>query len=367
MDTIAFARGVPAPEMLPVSLIEKATRDALATDATRILSYGPGGGYGPLREQLALTHAVHASQVLITTGSLHGFTLLIEHLGQSLSQQSRLVFVENPTYDRPLIVLHRNGFRVRSIETDAHGLLPDQLEVALAEEVPSLIYMIPSFQNPSGATLVEERRLRVLDLAAQYGVPIFEDDPYGLLHFETPAPATLFSRDHEAEVIYANSYSKTISPGLRVGYIVLPERLASGLEQYANDTYISPTLLGQAAVSQILASDSLAEHLTDVRAQLFRRSITMCDAIDQLIPEARYERPRGGYFLWVTLPDHCNTRELLKVMSEHGATFVPGDAFGDSNTSSMRLAFSSPTIGDIRIGIERIASGLASIASVPSR
>ena len=364
MDSIAFARGVPAPEMLPVRMIEAASQAALQHDATRILSYGPGGGYGPLREQLAEIHGVRPSQVLATTGSLHGFALFVEHLAQSLPSESRLAFVENPTYDRPLIVLDRNGYRVRAIDTDAHGVLPDQLEAALKQERPAVIYLIPSFQNPSGATLSEDRRSQVLDLAARYDVPIFEDDPYGQLHFDTPAPTTLFAREHAAEVIYANSYSKTISPGLRVGYLVLPESRAASLEQYANDTYISPTLLGQAVVSNIISGNALPNHLASLRTQLSKRSNIMCDAVDRLLPAATYTRPTGGYFLWVNLPDALETRELLVRSSELGATFVAGDSFGPHNASSLRLAFSSPKISEITLGIERIASATSLL--VPS-
>ena len=360
METIAFARGVPAPEMLPVSLIQEAAQTALDRDAIRILSYGPGGGYAPLRQQLADAHGVQASQILVTTGSLHGFALFVEHTKLQCGEAAPLAFVENPTYDRPLIVLQRNGYRVRSIATDTDGMQPDALEAALRTERPAFIYVIPSFQNPSGATLSNARRDEILALAARYDVPIFEDDPYGMLHFSTPAPATLFSRASDTQVIYANSYSKTISPGLRVGYLVLPEDHAPRLEQYANDTYISPTLLGQATVDEILRNGSFSAHVDEVRSQLAQRCDLMCSAIDTYLPHARYVRPGGGYFLWVDLDDATDTSALLQHATEAGATFVQGEAFGEGQTSAMRLAFSSPPRELIAPGIERIASALSS-------
>jgi 2-aminoadipate transaminase len=358
MHTIAFARGVPAPEMLPVDLIRDAVDSALEHDPARILSYGTGGGYGPLREFVASVHGTKPSNIIATTGSLHAFALLVEYLRTDSVGAAPLAFVENPTYDRPLIVLRRNGYRIRAIPTDAYGMIPQELEQAIGEEQPAFLYVIPSFQNPSGATLSDERRDEILRIAATFDVPVIEDDPYGLLHFDTPAPPSLFERATDATVIYANSYSKTIAPGLRVGYIVLPDALAGKLERYANDTYISPTLLGQAAVHRILEDGAFDRHVATVRTMLASRCERMCNAIDHHLPQAIYARPGGGYFLWVELGSGVDTDALLTPAADAGVTFVQGSAFGSGHSSALRLAFSSPDIDDIAVGVERIAQAV---------
>lgn len=364
MDTIAFARGVPAPEMLPVDLIKQAADLALQRDPVTILSYGTGGGYGPLRERLAHQHQVQPGQVIITTGSLHGFALFTELLAHERST-APLVIVENPTYDRPLLVLRRNGCRIVAVRIDQHGIDPDALRAAVERERPAFIYVIPSFQNPAGCTLSESRRRAVLEIAIEHDVPIFEDDPYGQLHFTTAAPESLHARAGDATVIYAGSFSKTISPGLRVGYLVLPPDLATRLERYANDTYISATLLGEAIVDIMLDRDEVAPHVVRVRQQLAARCNAMCDALDRHLPEARYVRPEGGYFLWGDLPTETASADLLAAAGAHGVSFVAGSSCGPDNDRAIRLAFSSPPIELIDEGIRRV-SALCSASGRPS-
>ena len=364
METIAFARGVPAPEMLPVPELQEAAPRAFAADPVTLLSYGTGGGYGPLRSHLAEQHGVEPSQVLVTSGSLQGFVLLAEHLAAEARAAGRepVCVVENPTYDRPLILLKRAGWRVEHVRMDGDGIDPDELAAVLERETVSMIYLIPSFQNPAGNMLSEERRGRVLELAERHGVPVLEDDPYGLLHFETPAPATLYSRGSGAEVVYSSSFSKTVSPGLRVGYLVLSKERAGAMERIANDTYISPSLLAEGATLEFLRTPAFEENLVSLRRQLSERCDTICTAIDENFPEATYVRPQGGYFIWVELPG-VSTAELLGASSGKGVSFVPGDAFGPGNESAVRLAFSSPPKAEIAEGIRRLAGALETLTT----
>src|SRR5664279_3508072 len=217
MGVVSFARGAPAPECLPVSELADCARAAVEGDGTAVLSYGPGGGYGPLREWIAKRHGVEQSRVVVTSGSLQGFVFLVEQLVRPGAR----VFVEAPTYDRPLKILARAGAEVVPIAMDDEGLRHDALEQALAEgEKPAFLYTIATFQNPSGRTLSEERRRRVVEIAREHDLLVLEDDPYGLVRFEGEPVPTLFELEGGTNVIYASSFSKTIGPGLRVGYFI---------------------------------------------------------------------------------------------------------------------------------------------------
>ena len=356
MQTIAFARGVPAPDMLPVDALRDAVISGFDADPVGVLSYGKGGGYEPLRGWLAEQHSVDPSQIVISTGSLQGFILLADILRERAEREGRrpVVVVENPTYDRPLLVLQRTGWDVRSARMDGEGVIPQELESAVAGGV-DLIYLIPNFQNPGGSTLSEERRAAVLDLAASAGALVFEDDPYGELWFASPPPPSLLSRAGSDQVVYSSSFSKTISPGLRVGYLVLPSSLAGPVETRANDTYISPTFIGQAAVLHYARSGALERGIADSRTKLRERCDLLTQAIDAHLPDATYHRPSGGYFLWLTLPGNVLADDLVAPAAQLGVSFVAGSAFGEGNEHALRLAFSSPPIDLVATGIERLS------------
>lgn len=361
METIAFARGVPAPEMIPVDDIQAASEQVLSTDPVRILSYGTGGGYQPLREQVAEWHGVAPDRVILTPGSLQGLALLIQHLQlASTPGKAVRVTVENPTYDRPLILFDRAGFEVESVRIDDEGIDVAELADLLERTRPQLLYVIPTFQNPAGSTLSRQRRTALVEAARRTGTLVLEDDPYGRLHFTESAPPTLFSQAGDAQVIYSSSFSKLVAPGLRVGYMVVPESLAARLTQLANDTYISPTLLGEAIVSRLIEAGRLDPAVERARSMLGSRCDALCAALDAHLPAATFTRPGGGYFLWADL-GQCgctNTGALLDVAARAGVSFVPGSAFGPGNDSAVRLAFSSPPSGLIEEGVRRLASAI---------
>src|SRR5665213_643601 len=247
MATISFARGIPAPECLAVDDLAECARAALARDGHTILSYGPSPGYLPLRQWLAERHGVDVSRIFITNGSLQGFVFLAQRLAPG-----KRVLVERPTYDRPLKILHELGAEIVALDCDAEGLDPDALGAALSSgERPAFLYLIPTFQNPSGRTLSVERRRRIVELAAEHELLVLEDDPYGLVRFEGEALPSLYDLSG-GEVAYSSSFSKTIAPGLRVGWFVLPEALARQIEAEATSTYITPVLLGQATVHEFV-------------------------------------------------------------------------------------------------------------------
>ncbi len=351
MSMISFARGVPAPECLPVEALAECARAALLRDGKTILSYGPSAGYGPLRARLAEQHGVDQSRIFLTNGSLQGFVFLAQRLAPG-----KRVLVESPSYDRPLKILHELGADVVAIDCDEDGLDPDALERALADgEAPAFLYLIPTFQNPSGRTLPLDRRLRVVELAERYGLLVLEDDPYGLVRYEGEPLPSLFELSG-GRTAYSSSYSKTISPGLRVGWFVFPDELARRIEATATATYITPVQLGQATVNEFLEQGLFDANLARVRSLLGARRDKMLAALERDLPELAVNRPDGGYFLWGEI-EGADAGELLVRCEEAGVTFVPGTDFAGP-AGSLRLAFSFVSLDEIDEGVARLAAAL---------
>jgi len=361
MDLIAFARGVPAPEMLPVDDLRAAAGRAFEHDPIKVLSYGTGSGWEPLRDELASRHDVDRSRIVVTTGSLQGFALLAQVLARRAAADGRRarVIVEQPTYDRPLLLLERLGIDVVPIPLDEHGVDVEALDRAMADGA-DLAYLIPTFQNPAGTTLTQERREAVLASATRHGVLVLEDDPYGLLHFDEPAPATLFSQRGDAPVAFSGSFSKTIAPGLRVGWLVLPPDLASEVSTLANDTYISASFLGQATVQEFLAAGAFEPNVERARGLLRERRERITAALGEHLPGATYVTPAGGYFIWIRLPDGLDAAAVARSSAAHGVSFVAGSSFGAGCDEYARLAFSSPPLDTIDLGVRRLAEACAS-------
>ena len=359
MGQISLARGVPAPECLPVEELADCARVALERDGRTVLSYGSPSGYQPLREWIAERHGVDAGRVLLTNGSLQGFVFLAWHFAR-LGR----VLVEAPTYDRPLRILAEAGADVAAVRQDEEGLDVEALEAALAPG-DAVLYTIPTFQNPSGRTLSVERRRRLAELARDRGLLVFEDDPYGLVRFEGQTPPSLFELMDGEGVVYSSSFSKTVAPGVRVGYYVLPPALASAIEAIATSTYITPVLLSQATVYEFLRRGAFESNLERVRGLLRVRRDTMLAALErELGGRAAWSRPDGGYFLWLDLG--LDTGPLLERAQGSGVTFVKGADFflpGAGGERSARLAFSYASPDEIAEGIARIASLVPSAAA----
>ena len=370
METISLARGVPAPECIPVEELADCARAAVLNDGATALSYGSSAGYAPLREWIADRHAVAAGRVVVTNGSLQGFVFL----SQVLAPGGGRVLVEAPTYDRPLKILDGLGAEVVAIPQTDEGIDVDALEDELRRGArPAFLYVIPTFQNPSGRTLGTESRRRLVQLAAEHELTVLEDDAYGLVRFEGDAQPTLFELAGGGEhVVYSSSFSKIVAPGLRVGYLVLPEALAARVEALATSTYISPALLSQATVYEFLQRGGLARNLDLVRSLLCARRDALLQALEQHFAGtgARWSRPEGGYFLWLDLPEGVDSIELLESASRAGVSFVPGPDFfprGGGGRSSARLAFSLASPGQLADAVARLASAQPAASSVELR
>ena len=358
METISLARGVPDPVLLPVAELAACAQTVLEREPTA-LSYGPPSGHAGLRAGIAVQHEVDPRRVLVTNGSLQGLAFLLSHLSTTAGDHT--VLVESPTYDRMLKLLHHLGSKVVSLPVDEHGLDIDALERTLAlGSRRTLLYTIPTFQNPTGTTLSLARRLRLAELARVHGLLVVEDDPYALVRFEGDPLPTLFELLEGEGVVYASSFSKTIAPGLRVGYVVVPDELAAPLESLAASTYVAPVVLTQAIVAEFLARGLLDGALDRIRIGLRARRDALLAALGEHLPEAAWTRPEGGYFLWLDLPRALDAGELLERSEGRGVAFVRGADFGGPAWSA-RLAFSAVPPGDVYTGLVRLAEAARSL------
>lgn len=355
---ISFARGVPAPECLPIGELADCARAVFERDGETALNYGPAGGYGPLREWLAERHGVAAGQIVVTNGSLQGLDLVVGHFASE-----RRLLVEAPTYDRALRTAARHGIDVMSVVHDDEGIDPGALARELAGDPrPALLYLLPTFQNPSGRTISLERRQRVLELAGAHDLLILEDDPYRLVRFDGEDVPSLLELSGGDRVLHSSSFSKIVAPGLRVGYLVVPSDLAAQLEAVAAGTYLAPAFSTQAIVFEFLHRGLLEPNVERVSALLRRRRDALLSALERDLPEASWSTPAGGYFLWLELPRGVSAGEALAAGAEAGVTFVAGsDFFLDpkDGAGAARLAFSFASTEEIGEGVARLAGALA--------
>jgi len=274
--------------------------------------------------------------------------------------------VERPTYDRTLLSLRERGARVHQVELLPEGIDTEALAALLEGRSgpavrPKIAHIIPNFQNPAGYTLTAERRRALLALAAEHGFTVFEDDPYVELHFSGQKLPTMLSADPE-RVVYASSFSKTVCPGIRVGYLVGPPATIAAIAKLATNTYISPNMVAQSIVYEFCATGALERSIETVRTALAKRARTLEVALRRELPEAEFVAPEGGYFMWVTLPEGTDVSALHRAAAELGVAFVKGTDFlleGGENT--LRLAYSGVTPEQIEEGVGRLAAAARSL------
>ena len=361
VETISFARGAPSADILPREAVAEAAAKALASDWEKALSYGTGIGHPALCHWIAERHGgLDDSQVMVANGSLEAGWMLFEHL---LEAGDRVV-VEQPTYDRTLLMLQRLGVELVPVPLEDDGLEVGALEAALAEGPIKLAHVIPNFHNPAGCTLSAEKRTRLVELADEHGFWIFEDDPYRELPFEGEALETMISLDRSERVVHASSFSKTVSPGVRVGYLAGPAELIAKLAKRANETYISPNMLAESVVLELCASGGLDRNIEFCKTALRERRDALVQALREQIPEAEFVVPGGGYFLWLDLAEGTDTTALLAEAKGEGVAFVAGPDFMiDGGANSLRLSFASVPPEKIGEGVGRIARALDRVRS----
>jgi 2-aminoadipate transaminase len=355
-ELISFARGAPSADILPVEAVREAARASLADDWERALSYGTGIGHPGLCEWVAERHGIDdPARVMIANGSLEAGAMVFQHL---LRPGDRVI-VEQPSYDRTLLLLERLGAERIGVPLEDDGIDVEELDRVLAGGQVKLVHVIPNFHNPAGCTLSAAKRERLLELAAEHGFWIFEDDPYRELSFEGEPPPTMLSGDDTGRVIHASSFSKTVSPGVRVGYLAGPGEEIAKLAKHANELYISPNMLAESVVWELCRSGALDRNIEFVKGALRERRDVLIEALRERLPESRFVVPGGGYFLWLTLNDDIDCAELRAASLESKVAFIAGaDFMLDGGRSSLRLSFASVRPDRIPEGVGRIATAL---------
>ncbi|MEA2364708.1 MAG: 2-aminoadipate transaminase [Thermoleophilaceae bacterium] len=357
---ISLARGAPSLDIIAVDDLRAAAQSAFERDPAGTFAYGTSAGYPHLLEWIAAKHEVAPEGVIATNGSMQADAFLF----QKLVEPGDLVVVEAPSYDRTLLALRQLGANILAIPLEADGIEVDALEVALQEGArPTLAHIIPNFQNPAGCTLSLEKRRKLLALAGEYGFTIFEDDPYVELRFEGEPLPTMLSMDEADTVVYASSFSKTVCPGIRVGYLVGPPDVIGSIRKTATNTYISPNMVAQSIVADFCHSGAIERSIATVKEALRERRDATAEALERHIPEAKFVKPEGGYFLWVDLPEGSDVSALEAASQERGVVFVKGTEFLiEGGESSLRIAYSAVPPDQIEEGIRRVADAYRELA-----
>jgi 2-aminoadipate transaminase len=358
---ISFARGAPSLDIVDVEGLKAAAEAAFTLDPGGLTGYGTSVGYPPLREWIADKHGVAPENVIVTNGSMQADAFLFD----AFVSAGDIVIVELPTYDRTLLSLRNRGADVRMIELETDGIDVSALErVLLTGAKPKLAHVIPNFQNPAGYTLSLPKRERLLELAREHEFVVFEDDPYVELRFNGERLPTMRSMDPE-NVVYASSFSKTVAPGIRVGYLVGPRPVIAQIEKLATGAYISPNMVAQGIVNQFARSGAIDRSVETVKNALRERVRVLGESLRRELPDARFTEPEGGYFMWVELPRGTDVNALFDAAAQRGVQFVKGTDFVlEGYESSLRLAFSGVTPAEIEEGVSRLAEAYRDVTAV---
>jgi 2-aminoadipate transaminase len=358
-DIISFAGGLPAPELFPVDDILRATERVLRETGAGALQYSPSEGFAPLREVFAAESRKRgidcsADDILIMTGSQQPLDLA----GKIFLDAGDCVLTESPTYMAAIQAFQTYGARFAAVPTDSEGLIPEALPALLEREKPRFLYTIPNFQNPTGVTLTAERRQSLYAIAARYGLIVLEDDPYGALRYAGTDLPPIKALDSEGIVIYQSTVSKTIAPGLRVGWVVADREIRAKLTIAKQAADLHTSSLDQRIVHRYLSDFDSDAHVERIRQSYGERFSVMDATLRERMPTGfTWTHPEGGMFLWVTCPEGVNTNELMREAFARKVLFVPGqDFFSDTpGQRFMRLNFSNATPEKIREGIGRLA------------
>src|SRR4051795_5473812 len=359
MATISFARGAPSLDIVDVEGLRGAATRAFSEDPGGATAYGTAIGYKPLRAWIAEQHGVGEENVIVTNGSMQADAFLFDEL----VGDGDAVIVERPTYDRTLLGLRERRGDLRPVELEPDGIDVAGLGRLLQDGLkPKLAHIIPNFQNPAGYTLSRDKRQALIELARDHDFVIFEDDPYVELRFAGERLPTMLALDDTDHVVYASSFSKTVCPGIRVGYLVGPSELIARIVKRATNTYISPNMVAQSIVYEFCASGAIQRSIETVKAALSERVELLGEALERDLPDARFVAPEGGYFMWVTLPEGTDVGAMFAEAASRGVQFVKGTDFlleGGHNT--LRLAYSGVTKDQIGEGVKRLAEAYETV------
>lgn len=361
---ISFAGGLPAPELFPVKEMKAAVDKVFEEHGQEAMQYGAAKGVTALREVIQ-QHVKEKEDVdseldnvLVTTGSEQALDLV----GKAFVDPGDTVLVEQPTYLCALDVFRSYGANFASVEMDEDGMKMDALEEALkANPNTKLIYTVPNFQNPTGRTMTEERRKQLAELAEKYDVYVLEDNPYGEIRFAGQHVPAVKSFDKSGHVLYMSTFSKTLAPGFRLGWLVADEDVVNKSTVLKQSADLHTDNLAQFAVAQFFADNDVDAHVKEISALYGKRKDLMLEGIKKYFPEGvKYTDPEGGMFLWVEVPGVDDTVELFKECLEHDVAFVPGDPFfaGEVQPGAFRLNYSNMKEDQIEVGLKRLGAAL---------
>ena len=362
-EVVSLAGGMPDVSALDGELIEQAFRSLMSNRRNYALQYGGGQGDIRLREQIQEIMALEGIQgsvenLMITTGSQHALELLAD----LFLDQGDAVLVEAPSYVGAVGIFRHKEAHIEHVFTDEDGISPEALAEAADRLIEQgrkvkLLYLVPNFANPSGVTLTAERRAQVLQVCRERGILIIEDNPYGLLYFDQKPPEAMRAMDSEG-VVYLGSFSKILSPGLRVGYVLAPPAIREKLILANESAILSPATFAQMMVSEYLSLSDWQGQIDTYRKLYASKRDAALEALAQYLPRVQTTRPQGGFFLWLTLPEGLNSKEMLPLAVEELVAYTPGTAFyGDGRgANNIRICFSHPTAENVKVGIKRLSN-----------
>lgn len=352
-EMVNFRRGVPPVEAFPVQQLQECASAILEREGDVVLQYHPAAGYTPLRGWLAERHGAAPGSVFVSNGSLQ----IQEFLARHLASPGDTVLVERPSYDRAITILRRRGLRVLGVPLQPDGFDVAALEELLKEERPRLFYIIPDFQNPSGITTSRAKREQLVALAEKYDFYILEDNPYRELRYRGEPLPSIFAFDSD-KVLFLSSFSKLLSPGIRVGYLIGPTDLIDEIAQIAEDTYVTPSMLSQGAVYEYCRRGWLDPNIERLKNLYRPRLKVLLSALEEHLPQAEWSEPEGGFFVAVNLPQGVDTPALRTRAQEVGLQLSDGRGFfpESGGDSFLRLPFCALTEREIKEGVSRLGA-----------
>lgn len=362
-EVVSLAGGMPFVSALPQDLVSGAMERVMREQGAVALQYGSGQGVPALREQILEVMALEgisgsADDVIVTTGSQHA----LELFSKLFIDPGDVVLAEGPSYVTAMVIFKSYQAEVDHVPSDEHGLIPEALREHIARLKSAgrrvkFLYTVPTFHNPAGVTLTWERRLEILEIARQNDILVLEDNPYGLLYFDEKPPAAMRSVEKDG-VVYLGTFSKTLAPGFRVGWALAPHAIREKLILANEAAVLSPSSFSQLVISEYLKDADWRGQIDTFRGVYRERKEAMISALEEHLPELSWTNPNGGFYVWVTLPPHLDSKAMLPRAVTELVAYTPGTAFfaDGSGAQNIRLSFCYPTPESIRVGVRRLAN-----------
>jgi 2-aminoadipate transaminase len=360
-EVVSLAGGMPFVSALPQDRINDTLDRVMRDHGATAMQYGSGQGIPKLREQILEVMALEgirasADDVVVTTGSQHALELITK----LFINPGDVVLAEGPSYVTAMVVFRSFQAQIEHADMDEHGLIPDALRAKIAAlrdqgKTIKFLYTIPTFSNPAGVTLTWERRLEILEICRSNGILVLEDNPYGLLYFDTPPPHAMRSVEEEG-VVYLGTFSKTLAPGFRVGWALAPHAIREKLILANEAAVLSPSSFSQMVISDYLASTDWRGQIDTFRGVYRERRDAMLQGLHDYLPDLSWTVPNGGFYVWLTLPEHLDSKAMLPRAVRELVAYTPGTAFyaNGEGRNKIRLSFCYPTPDFIREGIRRL-------------